>query len=593
MNRLNTPKPLACGSQLARLTTFMLTVVGIVAYAGLAWAGKGATPLTGPTLQDSGSRLLTLITFFPVLGAVILLLPPVKNAMVKWVALAISAVPLALSVVLWQKFDASYGVASGTYGIQFIEYVPWIKSFNIEYFMGVDGISITMVLLTTLISFVCILASFGIEKYPKGYFALFLLLQTGMTGLFCSLDLFLFFVFWEVMLLPMYFLIGVWGSPPRVDSQGRTRGGPYSAIKFFLYTMAGSVLMLLGIIALYFNSDPAFLADGTATPHTFNIMYLIHHNDFAAKDLYLLGMPFTKVIWVGFFIGFAIKVPMFPFHTWLPDAHVDAPTPISVILAGVLLKMGIYGMLRINWPMLPDATMWAIEAVAVFGMINIVYGAFAALGQHRSEDRDLKKMIAYSSVSHMGFCLLGMSALTPQGISGAVLQMFNHGTITAQLFLLVGVIYDRAHHRRMDGFGGLASQMPIYSGFVGLAWFAALGLPGLSGFISEALVFLGAFPVHRTLTIISATSVVITAGYMLWSMQRMFLGAPNEKYDGIADINMREILCLAPLVIIVVVMGFYPMPVLDIIQVSLGDVLTQVHEGAAIAGKVITAAVAK
>ena len=577
----------------ARLLTFLLTLVGMIAYAGLAWAGKGAAALTEPTLQDSGSRLLSLITFFPALGAIIVLLPPVRDAMAKWVALAISAVPLCLSVVLFTKFDSSYGVAAGTYGIQMIEYIPWIRSFNIEYFMGIDGISITMILLTTLISFICIIASFGIDKYPKGYFALFLLLQTGMTGLFCALDLFLFFVFWEVMLLPMYFLIGVWGAPPRVDSQGRTRGGPYSAIKFFLYTMAGSVLMLLGIIALYYNSDPAFLADGTATEHTFNIMYLIHHNDFASKDLYLLGMPFTRVVWLGFFIGFAIKVPMFPFHTWLPDAHVDAPTPISVILAGVLLKMGTYGMLRINWPMLPDATMWALEGVAVFGVINIVYGAFAALGQHRAEGRDLKKMIAYSSVSHMGFCMLGMAAMTPQGMNGAMLQMFNHGTITAQLFLLVGVLYDRAHHRRMDGFGGLASQMPVYAGFVGIAWFAALGLPGLSGFISEALVFLGAFPVHRTLTIISATSVVITAAYMLWSLQRMFLGKPNEKYNGLPDINLREILCLAPLVVIVVVMGFYPMPVLDLIGVSLRDLLVQVHEGAAIAGDVVTAAAVK
>jgi len=565
-----------------RTLSFLLPLLTLVLWAGEAWAA-GAQP----KLEDSGSWYLTLIIFTPVIGILLLLLPFIKGNAVKWLSLAASAVPLVLTGFMIFQFDPNWDVAAsaaaggnlaneaypylGAFGLQFVERATWIETFNIEYFMAVDGLSITMIVLTTLVSFLCIIASWGIKKQVKGYFALFLMLQAGMTGLFCALDLFLFFVFWEVMLLPMYFLIAVWGAPPRVDAQGRTRGGPYSAIKFFLYTMAGSVLMLLGIIALYYNSAPAELANGKLTEHTFNIIYLIHKNDFSG--LTLLGMDFGRVVWIAFFIGFAIKVPMFPFHTWLPDAHVDAPTPISVILAGVLLKMGTYGMLRINWPMLPEATYWAIDIVALFGCINIVYGALAAMGQHRAEGCDLKKLIAYSSVSHMGFCLLGMAGMTEQGMNGALLQMFNHGTITAQLFLLVGVIYDRAHHRRMDGFGGLAKQMPVYTVFVGIAWFAALGLPGLSGFISEALVFLGAFNHQRIFTIISITSVVLTAGYMLWSLQRIWLGKLNEKYKELPDISAREIITLVPLVITVIVLGFYPKLILQFMTPGLNDVL--------------------
>jgi NADH-quinone oxidoreductase subunit M len=285
--------------------------------------------------------------------------------------------------------------------------------------------------LTTLLSFICIFASWGIDRGVKGYFSLFLLLQAGMTGVFCALDFILFYVFWEVMLLPMYFLIGVWGGPRR----------EYAAIKFFLYTLFGSVFMLLAILALYFTSEP----------HTFNMVRL-----FGADSGQ--GYVFRTLVWWAFFVAFAIKVPVFPFHTWLPDAHVEAPTAISVILAGVLLKMGVYGIFRINFSILPQATSEAAYWVAILGMINIVYGALCAMAQ-----RDLKKLVAYSSVSHMGFCLLGMASFTPQGLNGAVLQMFNHGIITGMLFLLVGVIYDRAHHREINGFGGLGARMPIYT----------------------------------------------------------------------------------------------------------------------------------
>ncbi len=320
---------------------------------------------------------------------------------------------------------------------------------------------------------------------------LLLLLMTGMMGTFVALDMFLFYVFWEVMLLPMYFLIGIWGGPRR----------EYAAIKFFLYTLAGSVLMLLAIIAVYYRSLPAALADGTLSAnHTFNLLELAAQGragQFASAGA-ILGFAFPKIVFVALFIGFAIKIPMFPFHTWLPDAHVEAPTPISVILAGVLLKMGPYGILRFNYPLLPDATEWAANGIAVFGVINIVYGAYVCLAQ-----RDFKKLIAYSSVSHMGFTLLGMAALTPIAISGAVFNLFTHGIISPALFLLVGVIYDRAHHRDLDRFGGLAQALPEYSGLIGLAFFASLGLPGLAGLHRRVHGALGQLPglpdLHRHL----------------------------------------------------------------------------------------------
>jgi NADH-quinone oxidoreductase subunit M len=409
-----------------------------------------------------------------------------------------------------------------------------------------------MVLLTALLCFLCIFASWGIDKGLKGYFSLFLLLDTGMMGVFVALDFFLFFVFWEVMLLPMYFLIGIWGGPRR----------EYAAIKFFLYTLLGSALMLLSILAFYFNvTDPA------TGQHTFNMLAMMNqanHSEWLRSGL-LFGQSVPLVIWIALFIGFAIKIPAFPFHTWLPDAHVEAPTAISVILAGVLLKMGTYGLLRVNYGILPEASAeLAYLFLGVLGAVNIVYGALCAMAQ-----TDLKKLVAYSSVSHMGYVMLGMAALTPQGINGAVLQMFNHGTVTAMLFLLVGVIYDRAHHRNIDGFGGLAAVMPVYTGVTAIAFFAALGLPGLSAFVSEVLVLLGAWQRYPVLTIVGATAVVLTAGYMLWTLQRIWLGKLNEQYASIPEINGRELFTLVPLAAIVVVLGVYPTAILDLMTASL------------------------
>jgi NADH-quinone oxidoreductase subunit M len=488
------------------------------------------------------------MTFIPAIGmAVVLCLPSGAHALVRWVAVAASTPPLVLSAWLLQHFDPAAP------GFQFVHRVPWIPSYHIEYFVGVDGLSITMVVLTALLSFLCMFASFGIEKGVKGYFALFLLLETGMLGTFVALDFFLFYVFWEVMLLPMYFLIGIWGGPRR----------EYAAIKFFLYTLFGSVLMLVALLYLYF----------TPSPHSFDITRLgeLVRGRIAPEAQMLL--------WVALFIGFAIKIPAFPFHTWLPDAHVEAPTAISVILAGVLLKMGTYGILRINFGILPEATLaplWgeysaATLLLAALGTWNIVYGAVCAMAQ-----QDMKKLVAYSSISHMGYVMLGMAAFTPQGINGAVLQMFNHGTITAMLFLLVGVIYDRAHHRDINGFGGLASITPLYTGVTGFAFFAAMGLPGLSAFISEVLVLLGAWRVYPALTVVGASAVVLTAGYMLWTLQRMFLGQPNPKYAGLTEINGRELFTLTPLAAIVLFLGIYPMPILNLQSPALVRIAEQV-----------------
>jgi NADH-quinone oxidoreductase subunit M len=492
-------------------------------------------------------HLLTYMTFCPLLGAAIVLaVPRDAHAAIKWVSVAATVPPLLMAVWLYIAFDRSAA------GFQFLEQRAWIPSFNIQYVVGVDGISITMVLLTALLSFICIFASWGIDKGLKGYFALFLLLDTGMMGVFVALDFFLFFVFWEVMLLPMYFLIGIWGGPRR----------EYAAIKFFLYTLLGSALILLSMLAFYFNvTDPA------TGQHTFSLlamMNLANQSEWLRNGV-IFGQSVPLVIWIALFIGFAIKIPAFPFHTWLPDAHVEAPTAISVILAGVLLKMGTYGILRINYGILPQASAdLAFWFLGVIGVVNIVYGALCAMAQ-----KDLKKLVAYSSVSHMGYVMLGMAALTPQGINGAVLQMFNHGTVTAMLFLLVGVIYDRAHHRDIDGFGGLASVMPVYTGVTAIAFFAALGLPGLSAFISEVLVLLGAWQRYPVLTIVGATAVVLTAGYMLWTLQRVWLGKLNEKYAEIPEISGRELFTLVPLAAIVIVLGIYPTAILDLMQTSL------------------------
>jgi NADH-quinone oxidoreductase subunit M len=512
--------------------------------------------------------LLTLLIVVPLAAmAIIPLLPSEHRSLTRTVGIAALLANFVIAMMVWAAFDPTKT------DVQLVDRVVWIATFNIEYFVGIDQISFWMIPLTAIIALIAGVSSFSIEKSTRGYWAMYLLLNAGMYGVFIALDFFLFYIFWEVMLLPMYFLIGIWGGPRK----------EYAAIKFFLYTLAGSVFMLLGMIALYYASDakpliekfPDFailgqaaakdgkflLVNGQAAEHTFNLLYMakLAETGHWAAQAGILGFGFTKIIWVGFFIGFAIKVPMFPFHTWLPDAHVEAPTPVSAILAGILLKMGTYGILRFNFGLFPDATMWAADAMAVFGMINIVYAAFVCLAQ-----KDLKKIIAYSSVSHMGFVLLGFAAMTKQGMSGAYFQMISHGVVSPMLFLIVGVIYDRAHTRDVEAFGGLASKMPEYAGLTGLAFFASLGLPGLAGFVGEVLVFIGAFQRYQVITIVCVTSVIITAAYYLWTMQRMFLGKFNEAWEGhLPGLTLRERSVLYPLALGSIVLGILPMFIFD------------------------------
>ena len=507
-----------------------------------------------PEYKILGIGILSWMIFLPVLGMVLIfLIPKSLSKYIKYITVFFSLLLVVLSVLLWMNYDSAKAGINSMETLQFVERVTWIDvnlfgGIHIEYFVGLDGISITMIFLTAIISVVGAIASFSVKKNEKGYYALYLFLVTGMLGVFCALDLFLFFIFWEVMLLPMYFLIGIWGGPRR----------EYAAIKFFLYTLFGSVFILVTIIALYFSS-----VDPVTKIHTFNLITLINQSNTLLGGI---GSSVRLLAFAALFIGFAIKVPVFPFHTWLPDAHVEAPTAISVILAGVLLKMGTYGMLRVSWPLFPDAVKYFMYVLALLAMINIIYGAMCAMAQ-----TDFKKLIAYSSVSHMGYVLLGMASNTSIGINGAIFQMFNHGTITAVLFLSVGVIYDRAHTRGLNEFGGLANKMPKYFGVIIVAFFAALGLPGLSAFISESFVFLGSFTntTIRVVAIISTLGIVLNAAYILWTLQRLFFGTLPEKWNGLTDINTRELLSVVPLLIIIIILGIYPAPFLNLMTNSV------------------------
>lgn len=509
--------------------------------------------------------ILSFITFLPVIGMIIILfLPKTQSLVIKSLTLLITGIQVVCAGFLIYHYNYAMGGINNPSTFQYIEKFKWIEisgfswigTIKIDYFMGVDGLSLPLILLTAIISFVATLASWKIEKSIKGYFSLYLLLVTGMMGTFLALDFFMFYIFWELMLLPMYFLIGIWGGPRK----------EYAAIKFFIYTLLGSVFILLVMIGLYFSTTET-LIDGTKI-FTFNMLSMMDTANFTTTGILSALNPgnLRLVAFIALFIGFAIKIPMFPFHTWLPDAHVEAPTAISVILAGVLLKMGTYGILRLCYPIFPEITHQLVWWIALFGAINIIYGALCAMAQ-----KDFKKLIAYSSVSHMGFVMLGMASLNTIGISGAILQMFNHGTITAMLFIIVGVIYDRAHTRDINAFGGLATQMPVYTGFTILAFFAAIGLPGLSGFVSEAFVFLGSFGVEvlRVITIVSTLGILLGAGYMLWTLQRIYLGKLDEKWSKLPDLDFREYAMLVPLSAIVIFLGVYPSSLLNLMNSSV------------------------
>ncbi len=497
--------------------------------------------------------MLSLIIFLPLAGGIIILFTSKTNeALMKGVALGASLASLVLSLFM----TALYKIGGG---MQFTEQYSWIPGLGIEYHLGVDGLGLPLLVLTALLSLLSVAYSWRIEVRLKEYLFLFLLLETGMLGVFAALDFFLFYIFWEVTLVPMYFLIGIWGGPRK----------EYAAIKFFLYTLVGSLAMLLAILLMYFNADP----------HTFNMLELVRLQPLATKP----GLA-ALAFW-GFFLSFAIKVPMWPFHTWLPDAHVEAPTAGSVILAGVLLKMGTYGFVRVSLPMLPEMFRAYAPAVAVLALLGIVYGALVAMAQ-----TDLKKLVAYSSVNHMGYVMLGIAAAAaavgiPEkaaaaaiALNGAVFEMVAHGIITGALFLIVGVLYDfRAHTRGVDEFGGLGVRLPMYTGITTIAMLASLGLPGLMGFVAEFFIFVGAFGIFPYLTVVAVTGVIFTAAMFLWTIQRIFLGPFNERWAGLPDMDTREKISLMPLAALMVIFGLYPRPLLDVINAAMTTLITAIR----------------
>ncbi len=499
--------------------------------------------------------ILSIVTYVPLVGAllVVFFFSKDRPLAIKYFATFVAGLDFALSLPLWFGFDR------GRAGYQFQERVSWIPSLGVDYHFGIDGISLVLILLTTFIGVIAVYCSdTAITERQKEYYVLLLLLQTFMTGTFCSLDFFLFYVFWEVMLVPMYFLIGVWGGERRL----------YAAIKFFLYTLAGSVVMLLGIIALYFYNTTGFLGyKGLGNPPTFSIEKL---------TAVAAGMPADLQIWLffAFFFGFAIKVPMFPFHTWLPDAHTEAPTAGSVILAAVLLKMGTYGFVRFSLPMFPEAirTDWVIGLMVALAIIGIVYGAMVTLVQ-----KDMKKLIAYSSVSHLGFVMLGVFAANMAGVQGGILQMVNHGISTGALFLLVGILYERRHTRMIAEYGGLARQMPVYATYFMVMALSSMGLPLLNGFVGEFTILQGAFAKSFWWAFFACLGIVLGAAYLLWLYQRIFFGElSNPANAKLPDLSVREQLTLAPLVLAALWIGLYPKPLFDVLRAPSENIVRAV-----------------
>src|SRR5213594_1461681 len=513
---------------------------------------------------------LNIVTFLPLLGALaLLLIDKEKKGLIMRSATWIAFADFLMSAPLFFLYDAGRG------GFQFEFRRPWIPSIGVDYYVGIDGISLLLLLLTTFLGVISILSSWtAITERVKEYYIFMLALQTGMLGVFVSLDFFLFYVFWEAMLVPMYFLIGIWGGPRKL----------YAAIKFFLYTLLGSVLMLLGILAAYF-----YYARVTGSPYTFDITEFIRVLGPLTRPEWL---EMQKWVFLAFFVGFAIKVPMFPFHTWLPDAHVEAPTAGSVILAGVLLKMGTYGFVRFSLPMLPYATKYFLPYMLGLSVIGIIYGALVAMVQ-----KDWKKLVAYSSVSHLGFCMLGVFALNQPGLNGGILQMINHGLSTGALFLIVGLIYERRHTRMIAEYGGLSGRMPIYATLFMIITMSSIGLPALNGFIGEFTILVGAFriPAEYGFTlpwlgglhiggmfwaVCGALGIVLGAAYMLWLYQRTMFGKlDNPENAKLSDLNLREIMTLAPIVVCCFWIGLYPKPFFHILSKPVAEIAERLRAG--------------
>jgi len=514
--------------------------------------------------------ILTTITFLPLVGAFGLFFfnKEAKKA-IAWYATAVAFAGMLVSFPLFWRYNPAGAP------FQFENSLSWIPSIGVSYHVGVDGISVLLILLTTVLGFLAVLSSWtAITDRVKEYYAMMLILQTGMLGVFISLDFFLFYVFWEVMLVPMYFLIGVWGGPRKL----------YAAIKFFLYTLLGSVLMLLGILALYFYH-------GNVTGnYALDVVALME----MGRDSSPAWISLARWIFLAFFVGFAIKVPMFPFHTWLPDAHVEAPTAGSVILAGVLLKMGTYGFVRFSLPILPEATRHFLPYLLGLSVIGIVYGAMVAMVQ-----KDWKKLVAYSSVSHLGFCTLGIFALNEVGLNGGILQMINHGISTGALFLIVGLIYERRHTRMITDFGGLSKQLPIYATFFLIMTLSSIGLPALNGFVGEFTILLGAWQIPtgfhvnipftdkalvfggQVWSVLAVLGIVLGAAYMLWLYQRTMFGKLDKpENQALKDLNFREILTLAPLVVLAFWIGIFPETFLGMLRPSVSRIVQQMSENA-------------
>src|SRR6202051_3315813 len=494
-------------------------------------------------MQFYDNHILSVILFTPLVGALLLLLVPRESEnMHRVLGNLFGLLGLVISLPLLWRFSVS------TPGYQFRETADWIPSIGAHYSLGIDGISYLLVMLTTFLGAISILSSWSaIKLRRKEYYILFLLLQVGMLGVFMALDFFLFYMFWEVMLVPMYFLIGIWGSDRRL----------YSAIKFFLYTLVGSVIMLLGILALYFYNYS-----------------VTHVYSFDITRFQQLNVPYNLQWWVflAFFLGFAVKVPMFPFHTWLPDAHTDAPTAGSVILAAVLLKMGTYGFIRFSLPILPDASRQFVPMVVLLSIIGIVYGGPVALAQ-----KDWKRLVAYSSVSHMAMVMLGMFALNPVGITGSIVQQLNHGISTGALFLIVGIVYERRHTREISEYGGLSKVMPVFAAIFLIMTMSSIGLPTLNGFIGELMILQGAFVANKVWAAFAASGVVLGAAYMLYLYQRTMFGKiENPKNERLLDLNHREFATFAPLLVLAVWMGLYPAPFLRRLDPSVQHVIARV-----------------
>jgi NADH-quinone oxidoreductase subunit M len=487
-----------------------------------------------------GFPILSVVTFLPLVGALLLLfIPSAKTSLIRGFTFFVTILTFLASIPLFTAFQA------GQRGMQFVERATWVPNLGIEYHLGVDGVSVLLILMTTFLSAIAVLSSFAaITDRVKTYMALLLVLETGMIGVFAALDMVLFYMFWEVVLIPMYLLIGVWGGPRRI----------YAAVKFILYTVAGSLLMLVAILYLYFAHHTAF------GEYTFDLIKLYDTPLARAPQLWLFA---------AFALAFAIKVPMFPFHTWLPDAHVEAPTAGSVILAGVLLKMGTYGFFRFAMPLFPEGALAFAPVILALAVIGIIYGALVAMVQ-----TDVKKLVAYSSVSHLGFVMLGLFALNTQGIQGSVLQMVNHGLSTGALFLAVGILYERRHTREISEFGGISEVTPWFAALFLIVSLSSLGLPGLNGFVGEFLILLGAFRMNPWVAGVSATGVILGAVYLLWMFQRVMFGpVKNEKNRGLPDLTRREFWVLAPVILLIIWIGVYPNTFLRFLDMPASELM--------------------